>query len=59
MDSCYRAVCDIPQTYQDAIASLFQWKNAMNEEMQSLEENKTFSLTKLPPDKQAVVGSTH
>ena len=28
----------------------------MNKEMQSLEENKTFSLTKLPPDKQAAGG---
>ena len=58
VDSCYRAVCDIPQTYQDAIVSTKskQWKNAMNEEMQSLEENETFSLTKLPPGKQAVGG---
>lgn len=32
---CYRAVCDIPQTYQDAIVSSKskQWKNAMDEEM--------------------------
>lgn len=58
VDSYYRAVCDIPQTYQDAIASTksSQWKNAMNEEMRSLEENETFSLTKLPPGKQAVGG---
>ena len=28
----------------------------MNEEVQSLEENETFGLTKLPPDKQAVGG---
>ncbi|KAJ8389997.1 hypothetical protein AAFF_G00111580 [Aldrovandia affinis] len=47
-----RAVCDIPQTYQDAIASTKsrQWENAMNEEMRSLEENKTFRLTQLPPE---------
>ena len=56
VDFCYRAVCDIPQTYQDTIASTKskQWKNAMNEEMRSLEENKTYSLTQLPPGKQAV-----
>ena len=43
VDSCYRAVCDIPQTYQDAITSAKsrQWKNAMNKEMLLLEENKT------------------
>ena len=28
--------------------------NAMREEMQSLEENETFSLTRLPPGKQTV-----
>lgn len=58
VDSCYRAVCDIPQTYQDAITSTksMQWKCAMNEEMRSLEENETFSLTPLPPGKQAVGG---
>ena len=58
IDSCYRAVCDIPQTYQDAIASskARQWTNAMREEMQSLEENETFSLTQLPPGKQTVGG---
>ena len=58
VDSCYRAICDIPQTYQDAIVSTKSrhWKNAMNDEMRSLEENETFSLTKLPPGKQAVGG---
>lgn len=58
VDFCYRAVCDIPQTYQDAIASAKsrQWRDAMNEEMRSLEENKTFNLTQLPSGKQAVGG---
>lgn len=58
IDFCYRAVCDIPQTYKDAIASTNsrQWISAMNEEMQSLEENETFSLTHLPPGKRAVGG---
>ena len=58
VDSCYRTVCDVPQTYQDAIASskARQWTNAMREEMQSLEENETFSLTQLPPGKQTVGG---
>lgn len=58
IDFCYRAVCDIPHTYQDAITSAKsrQWKNAMDKEMQSLEENKTFTLTQLPPGKQPVGG---
>ncbi|KAJ8412641.1 hypothetical protein AAFF_G00115920 [Aldrovandia affinis] len=58
VDSCYRAVCDIPRTYQDAIASTKsrQWENAMNKEMRSLEENETFKLTQLPPGKRAVGG---
>lgn len=56
VNSCYRAVCDIPQTYQDAIVSSKskQWKNAMEKEMRLLEENKTFSLTQLPLGKRAV-----
>lgn len=58
VDSCYRAVCDIPQTYQDAIVSpkSEQWRKAMDDEMRSLEENKTYSLTQLPPGKHAVGG---
>lgn len=56
VDSCYRAVCDIPQNYQDAIRSTKsqQWIHAMNGEIQSLEENNTFKITQLPPGKKAV-----
>lgn len=58
VDSCYRAVCDIPQNYQDAIRSTKsqQWINAMNDEIQSLEENNTFKITQLPPGKKTVGG---
>jgi len=58
MDVSYRAVCDIPQTFQDAMTSSKskQWKNTMDDEIKSLEENKTFSLTQLPQGKQAVGG---
>ena len=58
VDSCYRAVCDIPQTYREAIMSnkSKQWKTAMDDEVKSLEENETFSLTQLPPGKRAVGG---
>lgn len=33
-----------------------QWKEAMDDEMKSVEQNKTFSLTQLPRGKQAVGG---
>lgn len=58
VDYCYRAICDIPQTYQQAVTSSKsrQWKHAMDEEMRSLEENETFKLTQLPPGKQALGG---
>lgn len=58
IDSCYRAVCDIPQSYREAITSpkSTQWKKAMQEEMTSLEENDTYTLTELPPGKRAVGG---
>lgn len=54
IDFCYRAVCDVPHTYQDAITSTKagQWKAAMREEMQSLKENEAFTLIQLPPGKQ-------
>lgn len=58
VDFCYRAVCDLPNTYQEALASAEseQWKMAMEEEMKSLIENETFTLTKLPADRKAVGG---
>lgn len=58
VDYCYRAVCDIPQNFQDAIGSTKsrQWKNAMDDEIQSLKENETFKITQLPPGKKAVGG---
>ena len=41
-----------PQTYQQAIDSpdATKWQTAMNEEYQSLIENNTWKLTKLPPE---------
>ena len=58
VDSCYRAICDIPQNYQDAIRSTRsrQWISAMNDEMQSLKENDTFKITQLPPGKKGSGG---
>lgn len=58
VDYCYRAVCGIPLTFKQAMASpqAGKWKRAMDEEMQSLEENQTFTLTKLPEGKKTVGG---
>lgn len=58
MDVCYSAKCDVPHTNQDTILSTKakQWKTAMREEMQSLEENVAFTLIQLPPGKQTVGG---
>ncbi|KAF2883632.1 hypothetical protein ILUMI_22540 [Ignelater luminosus] len=47
-----------PQTYEDAVQcrGSKQWINAMEEEIESLKEKKTWTLTKLPSNKN-VVGS--
>lgn len=42
-----------PTSYNQA--SLNQvWREAMSAEMNSLQENKTFSIVKLPPGKRAI-----
>lgn len=47
---------DIPSTYTEAILSPERgsWAGAMEEEMQSLEKNKTWKLTQLPKGKKAI-----
>ncbi len=57
VDFCYTAR-DLPQTYNEAIRSpeSAKWKDAMDNEMSSLKENDTFTLTPLPQGKQAVGG---
>lgn len=47
-----------PKPYREAIMSnkSRQWKDVMDDEVKCLEENKTFSLTQLPPRKQEVEG---
>ena len=58
VDYCYRAVCGVPLTFKQAVTSsqAGKWKRAMDEEMQSLEENQTFTLTKLPEGRKTVGG---
>lgn len=58
VDYCCRAVCGIPQTYVKAIKSdnSKEWRKAMDEEIQSLNENKTFTPTTLPIGKKPVGG---
>lgn len=57
IDYCYR-VREIPQTYTEAMNSpqTVKWKQAMKEEIESLEENDTFELTTLPEGKNVVGG---
>jgi len=49
MDCCYK-ICAFPQNYREAIESpeCEYWKDAMKEEMNSMKENNTFTLTTLP-----------
>lgn len=58
VDCCYRLVSNVPRTFSEAITSpnSKQWSHAMDEEMESLSENDTFTLTKLPEGKKAVGG---
>lgn len=58
VDYCCRAVCGIPQTFGEAMGSANskEWAKAMDEEIQSLNENKTFTPTALPIGKETVGG---
>ena len=58
IDYCCRAVCGIPQTFGGAMGSANskEWVKAMDEEIQSLNENKTFTPTALPIGKKTVGG---
>ena len=58
-DHFYKCVAtDVPQSYSEAIKSpdSEKWLEAMKDEMNSLEENETFSLTSLPKGRDAVGG---
>ena len=55
VDYCYTAQT-YPKTYEEAMRSKDSkmWREAMNEEMKSLDENNTYTLTKLPEGKSLV-----
>ena len=57
VDFCY-TFSGFPQSYKEAIESneSKHWQKAMEEEMASLKENDTYTLTPLPSGKQAVGG---
>lgn len=54
-DYCYR-VCDVPQTFKEAMSSneSQMWAKAMEEEINSLQENYTFILTTIPESKHVL-----
>ena len=59
LDFCFTlSNYSIPATYSEALTSpeSKKWKEAMNDEMESLAENYTFDLVPLPQDKKVVGG---
>lgn len=58
VDYFYRAVFGVPKTYTEAMSSerSQKWVKAMEEEINSLKENDTFTLCTLPKGKRAVGG---
>ena len=59
LDYCYRMVCSsVPRTFGEAMDSpkSLIWADAMKEEISSLKENNTYTLTTLPKGKTAVGG---
>ena len=58
IDYCYRLVSNVPLTFSEAVTSpnSKEWSSAMDEEMESLNDNNTFTLTTLPEGKKAVGG---
>ena len=58
-DSCYTFIYKAaPKSYTEAVrsADADKWKQAMREEMESLQDNDTFDVVELPDDKSSVGG---
>ena len=58
VDYAYRAMLNVPQTYEEAISSedSQQWKTAMDREIQTLKQNDTYDLVTLPVDRAETKG---
>lgn len=58
IDYCYRFLSNVPLTFCEAVTSPHsrEWSSAMDEEMESLNDNNTFTLTTHPEAKKAVGG---
>lgn len=59
IDYCCRlSSISVPQTYQEAVSSpdAVKWQEAMEDEMNSLNENDTFTVVPLPDDRKSVGG---
>ena len=57
-DYCFKTAITVPKTYRQATSSpeAEKWKDAMNDEVKSLEENKTYDIVALPEGKTAIGG---
>ena len=57
-DYCFKTQVVVPKTYKQALRSpdCDKWKEAMDEEMNSLYENNTFDVVPLPEGKQPIGG---
>ena len=55
IDFCY-IVVNVPNNYQEVISSIQseQWKEAMNDGMEALKENNTYTVTNLPKGKETI-----
>ena len=58
IDYACATLIDIPQTYEEAVASqdADKWKAAMDTEVNTLEQNTTWDITTLPEDREIVRG---
>ena len=58
IDYCYRVAIDTPRSYDEAVSSTSaeQWRKAMDDEVNALNENNTWTLRKLPPGREPVGG---
>ena len=58
IDKAYRAVVNIPNTYEEAVHSPDEkfWKVAMDNEIATLQNNDSWNLVKLPKDRDEIKG---